>query len=106
MVTNDPDKYFMENFSEMKKVLNHGYRCLLHIAFMSTQTAFMKLDMSKLKFDYKEMVFTNLKEVFDDVFAKQYVVKLVAMSHECGHKDEDITKWDPNEPFFQILGKK
>ena len=100
MVTEGEDTYFIEEFSKMKNVLDHGYRCLLNMSIMITVSMLARLDISELKFDYSKLDFVNLKEKFNAI-CKENRDKLASELHDsCGYKGEDITKWNPDEPMF------
>lgn len=101
MVTGGEDTYFMEKFTEMKKTLNHGYRCLLNIVFLSTFGVFTKIDLKQLRFDEQKMDFINFHELVTPLFEARMEEKIASVNHDCGSGDEDITKWDPNEKIFR-----
>jgi hypothetical protein len=102
MVTNGPDPYFMEEFTKMKEVLNHGYRCLLIIMFNLTQLVFGKMNLNQLKFDLKKWEFTNYDEILEKIFEKTRKTLIDNVSHKCDNSNEDITKWDPEEKLFLV----
>jgi tetratricopeptide (TPR) repeat protein len=105
MVTNGPDKYFYEQFSKMKSTLNHGYRCLFHIVMNNTMTAFKSLDLKRLVFFPQILDFANADQLLDEHFDSVKASKFELLSHTCGYKDEDITQWDPKEPFYILKYK-
>lgn len=102
MITNDPDKHFMEAFTKMKETLNHGYRCLINLTMGNTQATFQELDLKKLKYNPQKKELENVSSVLDEIFAKRKALKVGQVNHICEYRDEDITKWDPNEPFFYM----
>ena len=101
MVTSGEDTYFMENFGRMKGIMNHGYRCLLVIVMTIIKLTVNQVDLSEVKFDKEKMDFVNLNEALDKVFARYAEVKQQNFfKHKCESTDEDITQWDPKQPFF------
>lgn len=100
ITSNSEDPYFMNNFTEMKEVLNHGYRCLFINASFLCQSILQDLDFKTLELDKDQWEFKNWDDVIGPLLLEKRKKLLKSLSHRCDYKNEDITKWNSEEEMF------